>query len=80
MPKTDVKETFILINCETGSEDKVVDELSKMDKVSEIKKIMGVYDVIAKLEADSESDIKNMISSKIQKIYPINSVLTLPTR
>lgn len=75
-----MKETFILINCETGSEDKVVDELSKMDEISEIQKIMGVYDVIAKLEADSESDIKNMISSKIQKIYPINSVVTLSTK
>ncbi len=40
---------------------------------------MGVYDVIAKLEADSESEIKNAVSSKIQKIYPINSILTLST-
>lgn len=75
-----MKETFILINCDTGSEDTVVDELSKMDRVSEIQKILGVYDVIAKLEAESESDIKNMISSKIQKIDPITSVLTLSTR
>ena len=74
-----VKEAFVLINCESGSEDRVVDELSKMDKVREIQKIMGVYDAIAKLEADSESDIKDVVSSKIRKIYPINSVLTLST-
>ncbi len=62
-----VKEAFVLINCESGSEDKVVDELSKMDKVSEIQKIMGVYDVIAKLEADSESDIKMWYCQKYEK-------------
>lgn len=75
-----MKETFILINCEAGSEDKVVDELSKMDRISEIQKILGVYDVIAKLEADSESDIKDVISSKIQKLNPVNSVVALSTR
>lgn len=75
-----MKETFILINCDTGSEDKVVDELSKIDRISEIQKIIGVYDVIAKLEADSDSEIKNMIASKIQKINPVNSVVTLSTK
>lgn len=75
-----MKEAFVLINCETGSEDRVVNELSKVDKIREVQKIMGVYDIIAKLEADSENDIRNVVSSKIQKIYPVNSVLTLSTQ
>ncbi|MDE1862049.1 MAG: Lrp/AsnC ligand binding domain-containing protein [Thaumarchaeota archaeon] len=74
-----MKEAFLLINCENGCEDMVVDELSKLEEVREIQKIMGVYDVIAKLEADSENDIRKTISDKIRKIYPVNSVLTLDT-
>lgn len=74
-----MKEVFVLINCETGSEDRVVDELAKVDKIREVQKLMGVYDVIAKLEGDSESEIRQVVASKIQKMDPVNSVLTLST-
>lgn len=72
-----MKEAFVLINCETGSEDMVVDELSKVDSVLEVQKLMGVYDIIAKLEGDSDSDIKRLIASRIQKLDPVNSVVAL---
>lgn len=72
-----MKEAFVLINCEIGSEDMVVDELSKVDQVSEIQKLMGAYDIIAKLEGDSDSEIKKLIASKIEKIHPVNSVVAL---
>lgn len=72
-----MKEAFVLINCETGSEDRVVDELSKVDNVSEVQKIIGAYDIIAKLEGDSDGEIKKLIESRIQKIYPVNSVVAL---
>ena len=42
-----MKEAFVLINCDTGTEDRVVDELSKVDEVLEVQKLMGAYDIIA---------------------------------
>ena len=72
-----MKEAFVLINCDTGTEDRVVDELSKVDEVLEVQKLMGAYDIIAKLEGDSDSEIKKLIASRIQKLAPVNSVVAL---
>ncbi len=72
-----MKEAFVLINCKEGGEDRVVDELSRVENVLEVQKLVGVYDIIARLEGDSDSEIKRLITSKIQKMEPVNSVVAL---
>lgn len=51
-------EAYVLINCDLGTEDGVIKELKSVSGVSEVKGVFGVYDVIAKVNAPSESDIK----------------------
>jgi len=44
---------YVLINVELGSEEKVLGEVRKIPQVKECHRICGVYDMIAKGEADT---------------------------
>lgn len=68
---------YLLITCEIGKEEAVMKQLANDEDVKEIKKTLGVYDIIAKVESDSEKDLKKMVSSKIRNMDPVRSVLVL---
>lgn len=72
-----MKEVFLLINCDLGKEHQVISHLQSLDAVKEVQAINGVYDVIAKLETDTEGEVNDIIRSELIEIKPIHSVLTL---
>lgn len=74
-----MSEAIILINCNSGAENQVVEELESIDEVKDIRKTFGLYDVVVKVEAESEKDLYDMVSSKIKNIEPVRLVLTLET-
>ena len=69
-------EAYVLINCDLGTEDTVIKELKTIEGVSEVKGLFGVYDMIAKVNASSEGDIKKIIA-KIRSMGNIKSSLTM---
>jgi DNA-binding Lrp family transcriptional regulator len=68
---------FLMFTVESGSEDKVLRELRKSSFVEEAYVSYGVYDVIAKMKADSLDQLKKAISSELQRIVQIQTHLTL---
>ena len=71
-----MSEAYVLINCNLGTEDLVINELRSVSGLSEVKGVFGVYDVIARINADSEGDIKKVIA-KIRSMSNIKSSLTM---
>jgi len=69
--------TFVLINCELGKESQVLEQLRKVENVVDTQGTYGVYDIVARIDSDSESQLANIISDQIRKISNINSTLTL---
>jgi len=67
---------FVLVNAEVGSEDKVVQELRKIPNVKESYAVYGVYDIVAKVEAESMDKLKEIITWKIRKLDKVRSTLT----
>jgi DNA-binding Lrp family transcriptional regulator len=57
---------YVLINVETGSEEKVLEEVRKVPNVKECHRLYGIYDVIAKVEADSMDGLKEIVTWKIR--------------
>lgn len=57
---------YVLINVETGSEEKVLGEVRKVPNVKECHRLYGIYDVIAKVEADSMDGLKEIVTWKIR--------------
>jgi len=69
-------EAYVLINCDLGTEDSVIKHLRSVNGVSEVKGVFGVYDVIARINAESEGDIKKVIA-KVRSMDSIKSSLTM---
>ena len=70
-------EAFVLINCEIGSEESVIEKLNSIGEVKEVHGTFGAYDILAKVEADNVEIIRETITWKIRKIEKIRSTLTL---
>ena len=67
---------FVLINAEIGSEDEVVTELRKITNVKESYVVYGVYDIVAKVEAESMDKLKEIVTWKIRRLEGVRSTLT----
>jgi DNA-binding Lrp family transcriptional regulator len=70
-------QAFVLINVESGAEEEVVTELKKIDGVIEAYFSYGVYDIIAKVKADSMEKLKELVTRKIRALSKVRSTLTL---
>lgn len=68
---------YVLINCELGSEDAIISQLKALDSVKEVHGTFGAYDILAKVESDEVSTLRETITWKIRKIDKIRSTLTL---
>jgi DNA-binding Lrp family transcriptional regulator len=68
---------YVLINCELGSEQAIIDQIKPMEGVKEVRGVFGAYDVLTKLETPSVEKLRETITWKIRKIDRIRSTLTL---
>jgi len=68
---------FVLINTEIGSESDVLKELKKVEGVDESFAVYGVYDIVAKVAADSMDKLKEIITWKIRRLPKVKSTLTM---
>ena len=71
-----VATAFIFVNVETGSEREIVRELQKIPAVKEAYVTYGVYDIVARVEAESLEKLKEIITSKVRRLDNVRSTLT----
>ena len=67
---------FVMINTELGSEKEVLDEIRKVDAVKESYITYGVYDMLAKISADT-MDKLNEIVTWVRMLDKIRATITL---
>jgi DNA-binding Lrp family transcriptional regulator len=65
-----------MINTDLGSEKKVLDELRKIDEIKESCIVYGIYDIAAKISADS-MDKLNTVVSFVRSLDKIRATVTL---
>lgn len=70
-------DAYVLINCDLGSEESVIDELKHVDTVKEVHGTFGAYDIIAKVSSDKTESLRESITWQIRKINNVRSTLTL---
>ena len=68
---------FVLINTEIGSEADVLKDLKKVEGVDEAFAIYGVYDLIARVRADTVGKLKEVITRHIRRLDKVRSTSTL---
>ncbi len=70
-------QAFVLINVESGAEEDVVRELKKTEGVEEAYYSYGVYDIIARVKAETMEKLKDTVTRKIRTLGRVRSTLTL---
>jgi len=68
---------FVLINAEIGSEEEVLKELKKVEGVVESFIVYGVYDVVAKIKADTMDKLKDTVTWHVRRLNKVRSTLTM---
>jgi DNA-binding Lrp family transcriptional regulator len=68
---------YVFLNTEIGAESDVLEALKKVEGVEEAHNLLGVYDIIASIKADTMDKLVHIITKKIEKIGKINSKLTM---
>lgn len=68
---------FILINCELGAEDYIIEELKLIQQVKNANITFGVYDIVAEIQAQSSQEFDQTVSQKIRTLSQVISTMTL---
>tara|TARA_Y100000758_G_scaffold208796_1_gene149504 strand:+ start:9 stop:242 length:234 start_codon:yes stop_codon:yes gene_type:complete len=68
---------FVLLNCDLGAEEFIVEELKKIPQISQAYVTFGAYDVIAEIITDSKEDFDETVSLKIRRLTRVVSTMTL---
>ncbi len=67
---------FILLNCDLGAEEYIVDELKQMQNVNDAYLTFGPYDVIAEVQTENPEEFAKVIAT-IRKLSRVVSTMTL---
>ena len=68
---------FVMITAEIGKEGEVLSELKKIEQVKEASLVYGVYDIVAKVEAETWEKLKEAITSKVRTVNSVRSTLIM---
>ncbi|MEM3623459.1 MAG: Lrp/AsnC ligand binding domain-containing protein [Candidatus Bathyarchaeales archaeon] len=68
---------FVLINTEIGSESDVLKELKKVEGVDDVCAVYGVYDIVARVKADTMDKLKEIVTWRIRRLDKVRSTLTM---
>jgi len=66
-----------MINTEVGAEKEVLERLRKLTDIKESYAVFGIYDIVAKIEADSMEKLKEIIDWRIRRLDKVRSTLTM---
>ena len=68
---------FVLLNCDLGAEEYILDELKQVSEVKNAYVTFGAYDIIAEVHGSDQEDFEKTVSMKIRRLSRIVSTMTL---
>jgi len=68
---------YVLITTEIDRQEEVLQALRDSGSVNDAYAVSGVYSIIAKLEAESMVELKNIVSTNIWGLPGVRSTLTM---
>ena len=68
---------FVLLNCDLGAEEYIVDELKQIPEVKNAYVTFGAYDVIVEVHAETQEEFEKTVSMKIRRLSRVISTMTL---
>ena len=73
-------EVFVLITCEEVNEEKIMDDLTKINEILTTNRVRGPYNILVKIKGETIDTIMETIALKIKTIDKIQYTLTLKVK
>jgi DNA-binding Lrp family transcriptional regulator len=67
----------VLVNADLGAEEDLLKKLREIPNVKEVYVVYGVYDIVARVEADTMEKVKETITWHIRRLDKVRSTLTM---
>jgi len=67
---------FVFMNVDAGGEDEILKELRNIPNVREAYSVYGVYDIVARIEAETMDKLKEVVTWKVRRLEKVRSTLT----
>jgi DNA-binding Lrp family transcriptional regulator len=68
---------FVLISTEPEHMESVLEALKKIDAVEEAYMVYGVYDIVAKVRADTMDDLSEVVTWHVRRLDNVQSTITI---
>ena len=68
---------FLFINAELLFIEDVINKLKEVPEIVDIYKVQGIYDIIARVNSDTEEKLKELVSERIRRIDKITGTVTV---
>ncbi|XHH09627.1 MAG: Lrp/AsnC ligand binding domain-containing protein [Candidatus Bathyarchaeia archaeon] len=72
-----IRHAYVLINTEPETYDSTIEDIRRIEGVSEVYPSKGAYDIIAKVSGESIDYLKEQIFIRIKNLSSIKTTLTL---
>ncbi len=73
-------EAYVLITCEEGSEEKIINELSEINDIITTNRVIGPYNILVKIKGETIDTVIETITSDIKTIDKVQYTLTLKVK
>jgi len=67
---------FVFMNVDAGGENEVLQALRGIENVKEAHSVYGVYDIVARIEAETMEKLKEIVTWKVRRLEKVRSTLT----
>ena len=71
------QQAYVMINCEDGAQEYVIEELKSIKSVKEMITTVGPYDIVTKIAVPSVDALRETIEFKIRKIQKVRTTTTI---
>jgi DNA-binding Lrp family transcriptional regulator len=68
---------FLFINAELLFIEDVINKLKEIPEIVDVYKVQGIYDIIARVNSDTEEKLKELVSERIRRIDRITGTVTV---
>tara|TARA_B100000745_G_scaffold288542_1_gene226049 strand:+ start:459 stop:698 length:240 start_codon:yes stop_codon:yes gene_type:complete len=68
---------FVLLNCDLGAEEYIVDELKQIPQIKNAYVTFGAYDIIAEIHAINQEEFEKTVSMSVRRLSRVVSTMTL---
>ncbi len=72
-----MEKAYVMINCEPGKENSIIDQLKPIKDVKEVQSVYGNYDILVKLECESIDCMRDIITRQIRLLKDVRCTTTV---